>query len=296
MITFLTHPDHGYAQQFYSDILTSKFGIETRVLHYLNYQLHKMTGDVVIFCDIECYPGKQLSQLERIYARITELNPKVILNNPGAVQCRYKLLRSLKEIGINNYNCWKIEDKESVCFPAFIRDEHDHKGSLSQILHNASELENELWKYHFDRGILIVEYQDIRNSEERRFHKYGAMRIANKIIPRHLFFSDKWVVKRPAGFNSDDLTRERDYICNEINLPTKTIMNIFNIANIEYGRMDYALDSKGKLVCFEINTNPHVLEDTDLQNNLRLPATMCFLNESAKCFKSILNAESDSGG
>ena len=86
----------------------------------------------------------------------------------------------------------------------------------------------------------------------------------NTVFPRHLFFSDKWMVKGTKYQHAEAVELEKVYL--RRNSYEEKITQVFNIAAIQYGRVDFARTIEG-LAFFEINTNPTILDAWDLQSN-----------------------------
>src|SRR5947207_12036278 len=83
-------------------------------------------------------------------------------------------------------------------FPLFLRRESEHNGAISPMINSPEELDRAVADV-IAKGVprddlLAVEYCDTSDAAGV-FRKYSAFRIGDRIIPRHLFFSKKWVVK-----------------------------------------------------------------------------------------------------
>ncbi len=201
----------------------------------------------------------------------------MIMNHPGRVLERYMLLKTLHQRGINQFRAFRINEIQDnsikLHFPVFIREEGKHSGSLTGILNNSDELTQAINQLKNDRyrmnELLVVEFVDT-SGENGLFRKYSAFRVGDAIIPRYLSLSYHWVVKEhatdPSGSTlyTDELIEEEfSYIQN--NPHQKELRDIFDIANIEYGRIDYGFND-GKLQVWEINTLPVIGRYPGLQN------------------------------
>ena len=100
---------------------------------------------------------------------------------------------------------------------------------------------------------MVVEYCETKDSAGY-YRKYSAFRIDDQIIPGHLIFNDEWLVKdgRPPFEESHVLEKEK-YL--EENPHKEKILEIFNLAGVSYGRIDYSM-LNGSIQTWEINTNP----------------------------------------
>jgi hypothetical protein len=85
--------------------------------------------------------------------------------------------------------------------------------------------------------LLIVEFCD--TSDERgRFRKYSAFKVGNRIIPRYLQVSDEWMIKTGTRVaDAEAVAADRTYL--EKNPHESWLRDVFALAGIEYGRIDY---------------------------------------------------------
>jgi hypothetical protein len=186
-----------------------------------------------------------------------------VLNHPNRVLNRYDLLRVLHEHKLNEFRAARATDSYGhLRYPVFIREEHRHTGTLSPLLPDPFSVERALARLAFrgrQRGqLLIVEYCDTRGGDGL-YRKYSAFRIGDQILPRHLHVSTGWVSKSDTSLvNNAILREEAQYF--ERNPHEEQLRPIFELAGIEYGRIDYGL-ANGELQVWEINTNPTLGRD-----------------------------------
>lgn len=194
-----------------------------------------------------------------------------IFNHPLRALNRLQLLNVMFEEGDNVYRAWSADslpDETTIRYPVFVRDEHNHQGSLSKLLNRRDDLEAELsrltrWRRHDLEDLIVVEFCDT-SDETGLFRKYSAFRIGDRIITRCLNFSHDWMVKqgddgyRREGTNEPHLERireEEEYMRSNPHLPW--LKKVFDRAAIEYGRVDYSL-LDGRPQLWEINTFPQM--------------------------------------
>jgi hypothetical protein len=172
---------------------------------------------------------------------------------------RYELLRELFERGINRFNVYRLtEFRRPKRFPVFIRDENEHGLIYSKLLNSPQRLDAEI-KRILESGQtrenkIIVEYLQTSDTTGI-FRKYASFMVGGKIIPRHLFFGDQWDVRYNSNncLDAARLAEEKHYV--EQNPHEGFLNEIFRMARISYGRIDYSvLDGKPQI--WEINTNP----------------------------------------
>ena len=181
-----------------------------------------------------------------------------VLNDPRHVRLRYELLRTLYAAGENVFNAYRATDAAEVArFPVFVRDEHLHNGSLTPLVHTVEELQSALRALML-RGrrlsdLMIVEFCDTAD-DRGLFRKYAAFKVGDTIVPRYLQVSQHWMIKEGTRISDRDaLAEDREYL--ESNPHEAWLRNIFALARIDYGRIDYGL-LNGRPQVWEINTNP----------------------------------------
>jgi hypothetical protein len=223
-----------------------------------------------IFSDIERLSPNMAEALAKIWQRLWQqqvgsgTQPQ-LLNHPTQTLKRYELLRRLYEAGINHFNVYRVtECRSPQRFPVFIRDANEHQGNLTPLLNTQAELEQAIAHLH-QKGLsredkLIVEFCDTADSEGI-YRKYSAYIIADTIIARHLYLSYHWMVKMESADLQRGIVEERDYV--SANPHVEQLRDIFKIANVTYGRIDYSF-LHDQIQVWEINTNPLVLSPQDL--------------------------------
>lgn len=277
MIHFVTLPAHQYTH----DILVTELVRQGHAVGLRDYATSPARfcrpQDTVILCDIERFREADLERLHRYARRCDDIGARV-LNHPERALRRTELINTLALHG-NGFRAWPASEIPSdIRFPVFLRDEYEHDGPASDLLHTPGELTEALRRFDRERRHdgepLVVEYIDIRGAGDSRYHKYGAFILDGAVIPRHLFFGKHWVVKRPDEQSEADLDAERDYL--ERNHYAGPVAEACKRAGIEYGRMDFSARDDGSVTVFEINTNPTVFHLEDFAPGPRRGVTDAF--------------------
>jgi hypothetical protein len=180
-----------------------------------------------------------------------------ILNHPLQVLERYGLARRLAQLGLGGFEMVRLDEGRLPRFPAFIRCESGTGRPDTGLLFNEADFARALDQLAAAgksvKGRVAVEHVDVR-SPDGCYRKFGAVRIGARIVPQHLFVADDWCVKmQDARFDEATAAEELAFIRG--NPPVAHLMEVFDAARIEYGRVDYAY-AAGRPVIFEINTNP----------------------------------------
>jgi hypothetical protein len=218
-----------------------------------------------IFADLESLGPAHLEIARRSCERLRAAPSGFrVLNSPERVLYRLGLLEKLYEAGINDFRAYRAEGLAVAAprFPVFVRRADDHKGTLTPLLEGPRQLARAL-RYlrlqgHRPSDLLVVEFCDTRG-EDGLYRKYAAFIVGGTILPRHLLFSRRWMLKRP-DLAAPELEAEAEaYLTG--NPHEEPLRRIFALAGIEYGRIDYGL-RKGRLQVWEINTHPTVTSPT----------------------------------
>lgn len=260
MIFYLTRADHEDTMA-YVNCWGPQPGSRMRFMPYETLAGAKaVVPGAYIFADLEALTPGQLRLAAEFYQQLTLPDRKLpTLNDPRKVLPRLQLLQRLYESGINQFRAFRGTDAlDSVRYPAFVRREDDHQGPVTPLLHSRSELRRQLLclqvKGHRLRDLMVVEYCHSADANGV-FRKYSAFIIGERILPRHLLFGKNWVLKQPEMKSTDMETETRTYL--ESNPHEGYLREIFRLANIEYGRIDYGI-AGGALQVWEINTHPTI--------------------------------------
>ncbi len=217
-------------------------------------------------------PGRELAAL--IAKRLTAHGDGVrILNDPRQVRLRADLLGAAHAIGVNEHRAWPATDVplESLRYPVFVRFANEHIGNLTPVLHSPPSLAEALASLAADgvprHELLVVEFADTKD-EHGVYRKYSAYNVGGRIIAKALEQSRDWMVKwEHRVFDRQRADEELAYC--ETNPHEEWIREMFRLARIDYGRIDYGV-LRGKPQLWEINTNPTIGRGPN-RNKVRKP-------------------------
>ena len=184
-----------------------------------------------------------------------------LLNHPVRSMRRIELLQTLHARGINDFTVHGAAgDVAGVRFPAFVRVANDHGGSLTPLLRDAGALRAALDDLPGPGGTLddkvVVEFSDTADAAGV-YRKYSAFRVGDRIIPRHVFVSRDWHVQSWDVLDDAIVREELAFVAR--NPHGEELRRIFELARIEWGRIDYGITRDGRLRVWEINTNPTIV-------------------------------------
>jgi len=215
-----------------------------------------------IFTDLDRLTPSERGLALSVWRQLSDRAPAVrLLNDPARVPARYELLCALAQTGSNRYRGWLAsEDLGRVRYPAFVRVANEHTGSLTPLLHTGAELGRALrWarlQGYRPRDLLVVEFCDTADGDGV-YRKYSAFIVGDEVLPRHLFLSRHWLIKKP-DLDGDAFAIERDaYLWT--NPHAAKLRAICRQVGIDYGRVDYSMMGDAPQV-WEINTNPTILQ------------------------------------
>ena len=263
------------------------------VIHVLPYE--RLVNEVslpvgpCIFADIDILgPGLRMLAIA-LHAALQDCPGFTTLNDPRRSLGKYHLLRLLHEQGVNRHTVFRSgENLGSASYPVFLRYMDDHGGPRSPLLPTAPELRKSLtWQRLKGRAsrVMIVEFNDT-SDHEGIFRKYAAFRVGGRIVPRHMLVGRDWVQKHPGGTLLEQRFIEEEAAYVRDNPHQEQLMEIFQAAAVEYGRIDYGLCG-GRLQVWEINTNPMVLSRENLEVPERRASQEFFLGRVVNAFREL---------
>jgi hypothetical protein len=267
IVFFLTQVGSGvidrYAQR-YDPSIRSRFA---EVPIEASADLKRLPRGLMVFCDCERMTPEQRSLCQALRNEIKRHGGAFrLLNEPSRTLGRYELLRALHDRGLNDFNVHRLSELGShVRYPVFLRVENDHSGPRSDLIHDEGALARAATRLVLQgidsESLIAVEFVDTK-APDGHYRKYGAFRVGNRMINRHLFMSAEWCTKlSSARFDADAIREEREFMEGEDY--AGELHKVFQIARIEYGRVDFAVYD-GRLQVWEINDNPNWLPPSNV--------------------------------
>jgi len=267
MIYFITPADQIWIIQNLTDRLDEDVRPSVRPISYHDfYQSRDLVEGTVVFTGLGVLTYVQRDIAMEIADQLTrtDLNFRV-MNHPENALGRLDLLTELHEKGLNSFRAYRLSDisLDEPNFPVFIREEHNHTGTVSDLINDPESLKIAIAEVQ-NRGfkiesLLAVEYLDT-SDETGLFRKYSVQKFGDKIIPRYLSLDYHWMVKEnsalPDGRELYTDERVQEEVQFMLESPhEKKLREIFETACIDFGRIDYSLFN-GAVQTWEINTLP----------------------------------------
>ena len=253
------------------------------------HQTRALQRGTYIFSDVERLTTTQAELVGQVWTQLAQAGKGIRqLNHPQQSMKRYELLTSLHKRNINHFNVYRAAEVNQVTdYPVFIRLADDHQGSRTPLLNNRDELDQAILGAVMSgldpRQIIIVEFCDV-SGPDKLYRKYSAFRVGDRIIPRHLIFSEAWLQKTPDILDEKKLKEERAYL--DQNPHEKKLRKIFDNAKVNYGRIDYGV-IENEIQVWEINTNPIVIQPTEKYHPDHLPHQEWFAQQIGPAFEAI---------
>ncbi len=262
MIVYLSTTDHGYTIADY--LAGPGAAMAGRVVPktYLEVVAGGIAGldglvpATWIFSDIERLLPVMAKRAAELWRYLAGRGCR-LLNHPTRALRRYEMLRTLHDRGLNDFDVHRLTDlRMPRRYPAFLRRDDNHSGPVTTLRHDEAQLRRAIetvrrrdWPW---QNMIIVEFCDTADGDGL-YRKYGAFRIGDAIVPGHMDVSRHWSVKDADITAPGELAREVRFL--DQNPWEDAIRQVFAIARLDYGRIDFSIRD-GRIVVWEINTNP----------------------------------------
>ncbi|HKI87804.1 MAG TPA: hypothetical protein VKA38_02170 [Draconibacterium sp.] len=290
MIFFITKASKTYTLLSF---LNTWGGSIRKMVAFLPYEklvrAKRFYSGTYILTDYDLLSEKQLLNMNRIYEEFKKYPFELrLLNDPTVSLSRLQQLKILFDSGINPFRCFPLSKKPNdIHYPVFVRKGADHDGKISDIIKQPEELEltvqNILNEGFGEDEILITEFTDT-SDKNKIFRKYAAFILGDEIVPRHIFFSKKWMIKGADLTENYMISEEIEFL--KTNPHRNQLHKIFQLVGINYGRIDYSL-LYGKIVVWEINPNPMIASSSSLKKSKRKTAHDLFAENFIRAFNKI---------
>lgn len=260
MIFFLltrvgSHTIKGYLRRLQEDALPLQIGCYEDIEPDA-----ELEAGVYVFADLERLSAATKKVAVRLRTRLESEPGKLCLNDPAMWVDRMAFLHGLYAQGVNDFDVYDADPApEPNRYPVFLRHRWDHTGARSALLQNADELRRALSGRDDVEDLVVTEFSETADSNGI-YRKYSAFRVGDRVIPRHLFFSTKWMLK-VAHLTDPPLLEEEDRFLRE-NPHAELVRSLFDQSGVEWGRIDYAFSGDAIRV-WEINTNPGIVPTGD---------------------------------
>lgn len=289
MLHFLVTAGHEYTLSQYFSQWGACLRSAVSIVHYESRPWrHAAAPGVWVFTDLERLDPDELSDAKEFASRLkSDPSRWRVLNNPARVLCRYELLQRLADAGYNQFRAYRLTELPATLrYPLFLRRERDHSGRQSPLLAGPEALRHALEQdpsLARDNTLLAVEYLPYQRADGL-FVKYSVMRAGLSLVPRHMLFSRDWEVKFPDLVDDALVVEEAEYLAGMPHAEEMT--RLFDLAGIDYGRIDYTLVD-GRIQVFEINTNPTLVPGVENLDATRWPGQAISARQLNEAFRNL---------
>ena len=299
MIVVLTRRAHAYTLWDFLDSWAPALRRRVRVMAYEELAHRKrLPRATYAFADLERLSPALRDLAADVRDQIAAAAPELrLLNHPRRSLRRFELQQLLHRQGRAPFAVHRpAEPSAAWRFPVFLRRESEHSGSLTPLLHSAERVRSaaslEVERGFDPRDLLVVEFCDTADSAGL-YRRYAVHRFGDRLVPDSLAFSRDWMVKYSAELDEEHRAEELRFL--EQNPHEQELRPIFDLAGIEYGRIDYTV-LDGRIVVWEINTNAFLMYPPDCYDPRKLPDEERFARRLEAAFESIDDRSADGNG
>ncbi|MGA3185532.1 MAG: hypothetical protein ABSF22_00350 [Bryobacteraceae bacterium] len=221
------------------------------------FRTRSMPRGAWIFTALDALSDAELGMVHHLQSAARDAGLPVF--NPAREALhRYELLQALHQSGRNDFRAYRADGPlDAIRYPVFVRLANEHDGSLTPLLHDRAALRRAMAYLSLRalprRELLVVEFCETV-SADGLYRKYSIFRIGNAYIPRYLHIGPHWMTKSDTrGADEALIAEEMDYL--RQNPHASWVREVFEMAHIEYGRLDYGLRN-GRPQAWEINFTP----------------------------------------
>jgi hypothetical protein len=258
MVIFLVTRPHHYTL---ADVLAVAPPGSVGVIYYGRAFAEKhLPRATYVFSDLDRLNALGIKSAVELRRRVLQEGCSV-LNDPAGFVGRLDLLRRLYAAGINQFSAYPAVPVPSPKhWPVFLRLEAGHQAPLAKLFADPAELAHGT-AAALDAGappeqLIVVEFS-AEPLPCGLWRKLSVYRVGDRLFADSCVHDRSWVAKigedgiAPAEVYADELRimRENPY--------GQTMLRVFELTGVEYGRVDFGLVS-GRPSVWEINTNPMV--------------------------------------
>ena len=261
MIHFLVPETQDFTIRGYLDVSGAALRDDFCIVHYEDLaDIKEFALGTYVLSALDQLSPTTANLLVEIHQQLKDIQGVRFLNNPESTLQRFELLTELHRHGLNEFRVARAGANHSYLrFPVFLRNERAHEGALSPLLNSERDVRQAIGRAlvqgHKLSDLLVVEFCDTAN-DTGYFSKYAAFIVGKKVIPRSLNYGRYWMLKHSeTEFTVPMVLEELDYVSR--NPHQQQLLTIFELAHVEYGRIDYAIKN-GSVQTWEINLNPTI--------------------------------------
>ena len=259
MIIFFTSVGHKYGPEALDDMTGAP---DILVMSYNRLLRRKsLPMATYVFTDFDRLPFWQVELAAHVFRHLKKAGAKV-LNDPARALQRMQMLKRLNQSGLNTFKVWDptVDDLPDR-YPVFLRTRSAHRSTITDLLPDRASAEAALTQALDDgygiHDLMFVEYC-AAPEDNGVFRKFAAFRIGDMIQMSMTVHERNWVAKYGEEGAGSAEQYEDEFNAVKSNPYNDVLNRAFDIANIDYGRADFAVIN-GAPQIYEINTNPDVV-------------------------------------
>jgi hypothetical protein len=261
VIHFVTTPGEVFTMQDYLSVRGAALTARVRIVEYERLaEWTQLERGTYVLSALDQLSPAMLRLVDALVAQLEGSDGARFLNHPSRTLRRFTLLQTFARLGRNDFRAERVTgNHEALRFPVFLRSERDHGGPVSPLLHSSAEVDTAIVRalargFRLDE-LLVIEFCDTAD-QSGLVRKYGAFIVGDRVIPKNLAVSRDWMVKRQGTEDGPEFIEENvAYVVS--NPHREALVEIFQLAGIGYGRIDYAVKND-RIQTWEINLTPTI--------------------------------------
>jgi hypothetical protein len=261
VIYFVTPAAQAFAMHEYVSARGAALATRLRLVDYERFaEWTRIERGTYVLTALDQLSAGMLRLLQALVGQLEGSDGVRFLNHPSRTMQRFALLQTLARLGRNEFRAERVtRDYRALRFPVFLRSERDHGGPVSPVLHSSRDADAAVARalaqgFRLD-DLLVVEFCDTADARGL-VRKYGAFVVGDRVISKSLAVSRDWMIKRRGTEDAPEFIEEDvAYILG--NPHREALADIFRLAGVGYGRMDYSVKD-GRIQTWEINLAPTI--------------------------------------
>lgn len=276
MIHFVTTAAQAFTVHEYLSGRGASLAARLRVIEYERLaEWTRLERGTYVLAALDQLSAGMLRLVEALVRQVEGSEGVRFLNHPSRTMRRFALLQTLARLGRNEFRAERVtHDYHALRFPVFVRSERDHGGPVSPLLHSSRDVDAAIARALAQgfrlNDLLVIEFCDTADARGL-VRKYGAFVVGDRVIPKSLAVSRDWQIKRRGTEETPEFIEEDVAYILE-NPHQEALADIFRLADVGYGRIDYAVKD-GRIQTWEINLAPTIGQGLG-KSSMHLPESL----------------------
>ena len=235
------------------------------------FRAFKLPSATYIFTHIDRLDPSERRLAGKIFRHLNASGPgHGALNDPAKAKNRYRLLRALYDLSLNDFNAYlAIDNPKPNTFPVFIRHVSQAKPPVTSLIDNQEKLSlalEKLEKHGEPLDDLIITEFCAEQAQPGMYQKWSMFNSDGNLCLKHSNTGSHWFLKHGQLAETPNAYYEDEWKKLITNKYADHFERVFEVAGIEYGRADFGLVN-GRVQTYEINFNPRFSGNINTNQN-----------------------------